>query len=367
MRRAAPVKRALNQERRVNPKMLALARESRGLSQSELAKLLAVSQAYVSKVEADLLSATPDVIGKLAKLLDYPEEFFGLPDQVFGPGVTEFWHRKRQAATARQMRIIYAEINKRIIHVERLLRAVELPETFPRFAFDDFSGPAEIARAVRGAWHLPSGPVENVTQAIEAAGGIVIRCNFGTRLVDAVSRWVPGLPPLFFLNEGLAADRERLTLAHEIGHIVMHSAPSPMMEDEAFEFAGEFLTPATEIKPYLAGLTLPRLAALKPMWRVSMAALITRATRLDVLAPRQARYLWMQMSKAGYKEREPAELDFPREEPRTLKEVFEIHRSGLAYSMADLGRLLAIHPHEIELIYPVQRSIDERRRQLRAV
>lgn len=361
------MKAAPNQERRVNPKMLALARESRGQSQSEFAKLLAVSQAYVSKVEAGLLDPTPDVIERLSKLLDYPEEFFRLPDQVYGPGVTEFWHRKRQAATARQMRIIYAEINKRIIHVERLLRAVELPEAFPRFAFDDFGGPTEIARAVRSAWHLPPGPIENVTQAIETAGGVVIRCNFGTRLVDAVSRWVPGLPPLFFLNEGLTADRERITLAHEVGHIVMHSAPTATMEDEAFEFAGEFLTPAKEIKPYLAGLTLPRLAALKPMWRVSMAALITRASRLDVIAPRQARYLWTQMSKAGYKEREPAELDFPREEPRTLKEIFEIHRSDLAYSMADLAGLLAIHPHEIELIYPVQRTIEERRAQLRMV
>jgi Zn-dependent peptidase ImmA (M78 family)/transcriptional regulator with XRE-family HTH domain len=347
--------------------MVALARESRGLSQSELAKLLSVSQGYISKVESDLLEPNPEMLERLAHALDYPETFFTLSDPVYGPGVTEFWHRKRQAATARQMRVIYAEINKRIIHIERLLRAVELPEAFHRFDLEEFAGPAEIARAVRGQWHLPPGPVENLIGAVEDAGGVVVRCNFGTRLVDAVSRWVPGLPPLFFLNESLPADRERLTLAHEIGHIVMHRAPSPTMEDEAFEFAGELLTPEKQIAPYLAGLTLPRLAALKPAWRVSMASLITRASRLDVIAPRQATYLWMQMGRAGYREREPAELDFPKEEPRVLRELFEIHRAELSYSIDDLASLLAIHPREIERIYPVQRTVEERRSLLRPV
>jgi Zn-dependent peptidase ImmA (M78 family)/DNA-binding XRE family transcriptional regulator len=347
--------------------MLILARESRGLTQSELARLLGVSQGYVSKTESGLLEPTEDVLSKLAGLLEYPEPFFRLTDPIYGPGVTEFWHRKRQAATARQMRRVYAEINKRIIHINRLLRSADLPESFQRFDLDEFDGPADVARAVRIAWNLPQGPVRDVTQAVENAGGIVIRCDFGTRLVDAVSRWVPGMPPLFFLNEGLTADRERLTLAHELGHIVMHRTPSPTMEDEAFVFAGEFLTPEREIGPYLAHLTLPRLASLKPMWRVSMAALITRASRLDLIAPRQARYLWMQMGRAGYREREPAELDFPHEEPRILKELFDIHRDALNYSLTDLASLFAVHPEEVTRTYPVVPTSDEARRHLRAI
>lgn len=345
--------------------MLALARESRGYSQSELAKLLSVSQGYMSKVESDLLEPTPEVLSKLSEVLDYPETFFALTDPIYGPGVTEFWHRKRQAATSRQMRRIYAEINKRIIHVERLLRAVELPETFHRFDVEEFDGPADVARAVRNAWHLPSGAVANLTGVVEEAGGIVIRCDFGTRLVDAVSRWVPGLPPLFVLNEGLSADRERLTLAHELGHILMHRAPSATMEEEAFAFAGEFLTPEQDIAPYLSNLTLTRLAMLKPMWKVSMGALITRASRLDLIAPRQARYLWMQMGRAGYRDREPAELDIPNEEPRLLRQLFDLHRTQLHYSLTDLGSLFAIHPHEVARIYPIERTAEEARAHLR--
>jgi Zn-dependent peptidase ImmA (M78 family)/transcriptional regulator with XRE-family HTH domain len=347
--------------------MLALARESRGHTQIELARLLSISQAYVSKIESDLLEPTSDVLARIAEVLDYPESFFFLTDPIYGPGVTEFWHRKRKAATARQMRRIYAEINKRIIHVDRLLRAAELPDSFYRFDVDEFDGPADVARAVRSAWHLPSGPVVNLVQTIESAGGLVIRCDFGTRLVDAVSRWVPGLPPMFFTNIDLPADRERLTLAHEIGHIVMHRAPVPTMEDEAFDFAAELLTPEAEIAPYLEQPTLPRLAALKPMWKVSMAALITRAARLELIPQRHARYLWMQMGRAGYREREPAELDFPKEEPTLLRDLFELHRNELHYSVDDLASLLAIHPREIAQIYPVTPTAAEKRSVLHAI
>lgn len=352
---------------RPNPEMLVLARESRGLTQSELARLLSVSQGFVSKYEASLLDPSPDVVSKLSELLDYPEAFFLLRDSVYGPGVTEFWHRKRQAATSRDMRRIYANLNKKVIHVSRLLRSADIPEGIWRFDLDEFDDPSDVARAVRSAWHLPAGPVKNLAGAVEDAGGIVIRCDFGTRLVDAISRWVPGLPPLFFLNELLPADRERLTLAHEIGHIVMHRMPSATMEDEAFAFAGELLMPAREISPFLVQLSLPRLALLKPTWRVSMGGLLMHATRLGTITKRQSTYLWSQMGRAGYKQHEPAELDFPKEQPRLLRDLLELHKDTLDYSIADLSRLFAIHEHELLRDYPVTRTADEVRSRLRAI
>lgn len=350
-----------------NPEMLVLARESRGLTQSELARLLSVSQGFVSKFEASLLEPSPDVVTKLGEILDYPETFFFLRDPIYGPGVTEFWHRKRQAATTRDMRRIYANLNRVTIQLSRLLRSADIPEGVWRFDLDEYQDPAEAARAVRAAWHLSPGPVKDLIGAVEAAGGIVIRCDFETRLVDAISRWVPGLPPLFFLNKDLPADRERLTLAHEVGHIVMHRMPTATMEDEAFAFAGELLMPAREISPYLAQLSLARLGSLKPAWRVSMGGLLTHATRLGTITKRQSAYLWSQMSRAGYKQREPAELDFPKEDARLLRDLIDLHRNELGYSVADLGRLFAVHQRDLMRDYPVTPTIDEARSNLRAL
>src|SRR5262249_30585164 len=155
---------------------------------------------------------------------------------------------------------------------------------------------------VRAMWNLPPGPIANLVGTIEAAGGIVLRWPFGTPKIDGISRWAPGLPPVFFLNDQIPMDRARLTLAHELGHMILHDAPFPEMEPEANEFAREFLMPSREIRRRLEGCNLYKLSTLKPYWKVSMAALLYAAEELSVVTPRTARHLWSQMS--AYKRRE---------------------------------------------------------------
>ena len=157
-------------------------------------------------------------------------------------------------------------------------------------------------------WKLPPGPVANVIQAIEDAGGIVFKCDFGSNKIDALSQWLQGIPPMFFLSNRIPTDRMRWTLAHELGHVIMHQIPSENIELEADIFASEFLMPALSIKPYLADLTLAKLAALKTHWKVSMASILKRASDLGVISDRQKTYLWTQMGAHGYRTNEPVQL-----------------------------------------------------------
>jgi Zn-dependent peptidase ImmA (M78 family)/transcriptional regulator with XRE-family HTH domain len=336
--------------------MVTLAREGRGLTQSKLARLIGVSQGHLSKIEAGLIPATDQIAERLAVALDYPVEFFALIEPIFGPGTSEFFHRKRQALSNRVLDQMHATINIRRIHVSRLLRAVELdPDSIPELDPDAFGENAvEVARAVRAAWNMPKGPVPNVTQALEDAGGIVMLSDFGTPLLDAVSRWVPGLPPLFFVNQDAPGDRARLTLAHELGHMVMHRVARPDMEQQAFEFASEFLMPERDIRTQFDGLTLDRLISLKLHWKVSMQALLRRAEHLGRIDPGKARYLWSQIARAGYRTREPVEADVPREEPQQLNEILRIYRDLLTYSPDELATLLALTPHELAGLYGVE-------------
>jgi Zn-dependent peptidase ImmA (M78 family) len=120
----------------------------------------------------------------------------------------------------------------------------------PTIDLDSCDGDVErVATLVRAAWRLPLGPVANLTIAIEDAGGIVLKCAFGTPLIDAAHLWLPDMPPLFFVNENTSGDRLRWKLAHEIGHAIMHQCPNGDVETEANRFAGAFLMPADEIGP----------------------------------------------------------------------------------------------------------------------
>jgi Zn-dependent peptidase ImmA (M78 family) len=87
----------------------------------------------------------------------------------------------------------------------------------------------------------------------------------------------------------MTADRSRLSLAHELGHIVMHTAPDDdeKMESAAHRFAAAFLMPASDIKPYLISPRLSTLRRVKAYWRVSIKALIKRAFDLALITPSQ--------------------------------------------------------------------------------
>lgn len=357
--------------RQFNAQMVTLAREARALTQTELASKISVSQAQLSKLEAGLSGVTEPMLNKLVQVLKYPKEFFYQTDPVFGPGLSEFFHRRRQDVGAKVLGRVHAQINIVRMHIARLMRAVDIPESkIPSLDLDDFTGrPEEVARAVRAMWQMPAGPVANMVQTLENAGGIVVRTRFGTPQIDALTRVVPGLPPLFFVNEGLPTDRERLSLAHELGHLVMHHEPRPDMEAEANRFAAEFLMPAADVRPHLSGhrIDLARLAVLKPHWRVSMSALLYRAGELQVVTERQGRFLWMQFAKQGFKRREPAELDLAPETPTTLSDIFAAHHEGFGFGPMEFGQLLAAMPEEVVSMYRINGSPAVGQRQLRLV
>ncbi len=111
-----------------------------------------------------------------------------------------------------------------------------------------------------------------MVKLIEAAGGIVVYCDLKTRDLDALSHRVEGLPPLIFINSNLSGDRARFTLAHEIGHLVLHSIPDDdgSMEEQADMFAADLLMPGPEIRHQLVNLNMEKLARLKAFWKVSM-------------------------------------------------------------------------------------------------
>jgi len=351
----------------VNPEMVRLAREARGFTQTDLAKRSGVNQATVSRIEAGVADVSPQALSALAMALEMPEKFFYQTDAVYGAGTSEFFHRKRKAVPVGALLKIHAEINIRRMQIARMLRAVDPPECrIPTFDLDDFKGdPREVARAVRAALNIQPGPIPNVVKVIEDAGAIVVPCDFGKFEVDAISRWMPDMPPLFYTNVNSQVDRFRMNLAHELAHMVMHRVPEPEMEDQANQFAAEFLMPSDEIRPQLYALTLSKMAALKPYWRTSMASILKQASDLKCIDEGKARYLWIQMGP--YRKREPAELDLAPEKPRLLKEIVDYHRVDLNYTIDDLATALRANPSDLVSFYGLELSRAQTVHQFRRV
>lgn len=349
-----------------NPEMLVLARESRGHTQSSLARLLSLNQATISKIESGVSLISEELFRTLAQRLGYPKNFFFQQDKIYGFGSSIFYHRKRQGLPNKLLRQIHAQMNIRRNHIKRFLLSAEIEtaNSFRQMDVDEYGGKSEnIAQLVRTAWRLPHGPIRNIMETIESSGGVVIRHDFGTRKIDAISEWIEPHPPLFFVNSNseITGDRLRLTLAHEIGHVILHRFPCPDMEKQANTFASEFLMPAREIKPYLSRLNMPKLAALKREWKVSMGALIERAFQLGTITASQRRYLIINLRRSTHSYREPPDTDIPIERPRLLDELIDTHLKQLGYAVTEISDMVAeFEPNFCSLYLPQSKVVNFR-------
>lgn len=336
--------------------LMRLARQRRGMTQKDAAKALGIAQAVVSRLENRVIEADDEILSRAAAVYDLPNEFFEITDPVYGPPVSvHAMLRGRSDVSAREIDMITAELNIRLFHIRRLLNNVNYTAAtdIPALDIERHEDEVRIAAMMRAHWKLSNGPIGNLTDLVERAGVIVATTDFGGAQVSGVTFSAPGTPPLVLLNYTHPADRIRYTLAHELGHLVMHRFPTASMENEANRFAANFLLPPDDMRQVFRGrkITLELLASLKKEWRVSMQSLLMCAHSLRFLTDNQSRYLWQQLSSKGWRLREPAELDFAHDPPTVLRAILSAHLDTLNYTTEELVQLSALHEHEFDRMY----------------
>ncbi|WP_244448077.1 ImmA/IrrE family metallo-endopeptidase [Neorhizobium vignae] len=247
--------------------------------------------------------------------------------------------------------------------MRRLITSIDVtPQlALPKVDVDELGGADKVAQFLRRTWMVPEGPIKNLTALCERAGILVIVCDF-VENVDGLTMRLRDTPPIIFLNSKAPADRRRHSLAHELGHLLMHSVPTEEMESEADLFAGEFLVPATQLRSDLIGgkVTLERLVQLKRYWRVSVASLLFRAGSARMITENQTSYLWRQLSARGWRKTEPAETQFAPEPTRLWEHIIDLHKNELKYSISDFAKMLVLEEEEVASLYGIHRDKQDR-------
>ena len=324
-----------------NMKMLTLARETSGLTQSALAHAVGISQAHISQMEHGLEEPSEAVAKKLASELQVPIEFFYRPDETVSEGLVDFFHRRRHTLPAKPLKRAHALANTIRLELLRLLQGVELTEVqpWPVFSSEEHS-PEEAAQMLRASWRLPAGPAPSLVGLVEAAGVPVVLCDLGHEKLRAISMPGIGGRHIVLLNRRMSASNLRFSMAHELGHLVMHvGTASTNLEAEADRFASEFLMPANDIRPQLRGVRFGDLGTLKHRWSVSLAALIRRARDLEQITDRQYAYMNMQLNNLpGGRKSEPGE--FAYEEPGLVRHVIDFLITGLKYTISQVAQVM---------------------------
>lgn len=320
---------------RVNPDMVILAREYRSLTQKELAESARIKQPHVAMIEGGVEgAASSETMGAIADALAFPIEFFYQAESRLGFGSSSLYYRKMSAITAADRKSISSITNLSRIGLKRLLDAVEVDSdlSLPQVHLKDVGGsPSKAAAIVRAGWGLPDGPVQHLTSFVERCGIVIVESDFGVRGISGTSMRHTNLPPVIFLNNSLPPDRYRYTLAHEVGHLVLHDSPRETMEDEADDFASELLLQKTEFKVSVSQFggrpTLRNLVALKPYWKVAISSMIMRLGELGIISEDYKRSMFIQMSTLKMRMSEPQPFD---------KEVPTLYSNIVRSALGDL-------------------------------
>ncbi|MPY67949.1 ImmA/IrrE family metallo-endopeptidase [Deinococcus sp. SDU3-2] len=317
------------------------AREARGYSKSELARLLSLTPAAVSAYETGVRVPSPDTVDAIAHALEQPVAFFSRPAPRFGE--RKVFYRSFSAATRTARLRAQAKMSLLWDAVDYVQELVDLPPVVMPAVGELPGAPEEItqdmieAAAViaRRHWKLGENPAPNLVWLLEESGAIVVRHDLGTDRLDAFSEWREAdARPYFMLNSiRRNAFRSRADVAHEIGHVLLHRHVAPaclddddtfkLLEDQAWRFAQAFLLPEQAFLRDLSSLNLDALRALKPKWKVSIAFMLHRVHRLGILNDDKYTNYRKYLAQRGWLKVEPYDLETEPERPLLLAQVLE--------------------------------------------
>jgi Zn-dependent peptidase ImmA (M78 family) len=316
----------------------------RHVASGDLARQMGWRAEKLSRLEgSDKTEIAPGDIERLAGVLNFPEPFFVTPleNPVRVEGLlfrAPKSMRKRERQFLAEYTAFAAEFCSWLDGLHRLP-----PVRFKARPAMDIS---YATRLVRDTFELAiDQPIGYLTYLIERSGvPVIVRRSdpreqlTRTKVADTsqvenhpgFSAWAGEFRerPLIAMRAVSSWERTRWTLAHEVGHVLLHhDGLRGDAEEEASRFAGELLAPIASIRDELPDtITLSALRAIKSRWGISMGALVRHLYVNNLISDERRRTLQRQLytrknqetgrvwgiTEPGWDERSP-------ERPRLLK------------------------------------------------
>ena len=295
-------------------------RLARGFSLEALAATMGgiVTKQALSKYERGKSVPSHRVLHKLAAALQAKASYLWSEPSV---EVVFYAFRKRARLSRTEQEriksIVCQELEQRV-RLQELIQpedGINIPvESLAVCTTEDIERAAEKCRE---EWELGIDPVANVTDVLEAHSVHVLEVDADERF-DGLSAVVHGRDQQrqpraagVVARRGLPRDRQRLSLLHELAHLLLKILPPLDAEKAAYRFAGAFLAPASMIRREIG----EKRSFLQPgellLWKerlgMSIQALLYRLRDLDVITQSHYREWCVHINRLGWRKQEPQE------------------------------------------------------------
>lgn len=379
-------------EKKFYGERLRSARMYRGLTLTELAKRTEISKQSLSLYEND--NNTPDYmkVRLLASELNFPYDYFFQKDSYAAKTETTYF-RSLASATKKDRTAQSIKLEYVAKMYEILLEFISFPEmNLPSVDFvgcddvfeceneDAIQEIEDIAAQVRKYWDIGTGPIKDLQYLLEKNGIIVTGFDTNEDKIDAFSqRTIVAGNDIYFIAVALGnrpEGRIRFDMAHELGHILLHPWSEDLeaitkdefkaRERQANMFASAFLLPRDSFGKDIASYPtdLKYYQFLKNKWKVSIQAMIYRTHQLSIMSDNQYQYLMRQVSKNGWRIKEPGDVPYSLNENifqgaidllieqnvLTAKEILDLFKkNGVTLYPEDMEELLHLRPDTLKV------------------
>ena len=318
-----------------------------------------VSKVALSKYERGIIKPSNRVLAAIAKALNVKTINLALQPNVKVQFVA---YRKGSGLSKKEQSNVESLITSKLedrVKIQDLLFSSSKPNLpVKSFKVKSIKDVESFAIELRSKWKLGLDPISNLTELLEN--------NFVHVIFIDNAKSFDGISALVYANDTqlkaaavvsknhIPGERQRLNLAHELGHIVLDIAPNLDEERVAFRFGGAFLAPKDSVLNIVGSRRehfQPReLFILKKIFGISIQALLFRLRDLDIISQTSFSNWYRIINKNNWKRNEP----MPMKEETSYwfeKNVLHAFSEGLI-SSDEAARLLGenIDSQELSLI-----------------
>lgn len=310
------------------------ARLGANLTLKAMGDAVGVSHTAIQKYELGKVTPSSSQLLKLARASGVRTEYFFRSNQVELVD-TEFRKRASFGLKAQEAVKLKVEalVEKRIellgVFPQSPIAAFEVPDELPD-TVDTYEDIECLVESMLNAWQMGLNPIQDLTHELESRGLLVVMvdepnekfCGLSAKAVTASGTAYP----VVAVSSTWPGDRQRFTLAHELGHLVLHDRlPEELDEERACNrFAGAFLVPRFAVLRALGAerrrLEVQELKVLKHEFGLSMAGWLMRAKQCGVISDDAYSQTWRLFSSQGWRTKEPGE-PLAKERPKLFEQL----------------------------------------------
>jgi Zn-dependent peptidase ImmA (M78 family) len=343
-------------------KRLKLARQGSGLSLRALQNRIGnlVSAQAIGKYERDEMTPNSVALIALSRALGVSEDYLlGGQDELELSGL-EF--RKKAITSKKEESHVQATVLswvERYLQIEELIPSARAEWTPPReapFVVRDMKDAELAAERLRAHWQVGNDAIPKLGEFLEGHGIKVLALDLPEN-VSGLTCWVKPQNRqrilIIVINAKNSGDRQRFTLLHELGHIILSIASNLDEEKAANRFASAFSMPAPvlwlELGKHRNKLTIPELVYLKRSLGVSMQAITYRCKDLEIIDSTTYQAMFTDFSKRGWRKHPYEPYPLPKEEPKRFERLCYRGLSEGAISEAKTAELLGISVRDLQI------------------